>query len=137
MIARALQKYLKISSKKLIPIASIVSRKKVEDAIYILLNVNKKGAAILKKVVESALNNARRIPQKDFAEEDLYISKITVDQGPTLKRFRAMSMGRAGKIRKRTSHVLVELDALKRTSPKEKAAGRKRIVKKKFIKAGK
>ncbi len=114
MVTRALEKYLRISPKKLRPIARLLKEKKVDEAIYTLVNTNKKGASLLKKAVESALSNAKRIPQKKFTEENLYISKVVVNPGPMLKRYRAMSMGRAGMIRKRTSHVLIELDALKR-----------------------
>lgn len=122
MITRALEKYLRISPKKLKPIAKLVNRKTVEGAIYILVNTNKKGALILKKVIESALSNAKRIPEKKFTEENLYISRIIVNPGPALKRYRAMSMGRAGLIKKRTSHVLVELDALEKPSGETKTA---------------
>lgn len=113
MVTRALEKYLRISPKKLKPIAELLEKKKVNEALYLLVNTNKKGAVLLKKVVESALSNAKRIPEKKFNEENLYISKVAVNPGPTVKRFRAMSLGRAGKIRKRTSHVLIELDVLK------------------------
>lgn len=118
MVTRALEKYLRISPKKLKPVADLVRQKKVENALYVLVNTNKKGALILKSVIESALSNAKRMPEKNFAEEDLYISKLVVNSGPVLKRYRAMSMGRAGVIRKRTSHVLVELDtSRKKTQP--------------------
>ena len=86
-----------------------------------LVSTNKKGAGILRTVLESALNNAKRIPEKKFEEEDLYISRLVVDMGPSLKRHRAMSMGRAGIIRKRTSHVLMELDAPKKAQKTRKA----------------
>ena len=112
MITRALEKYIRISPKKLQPIARLLRKKKVEEALYILINVNKKGASILRTVIESAFNNAKRLPEKKFTEADLYISKVVVNGGPMLKRYRAMSMGRAGTIRKRTSHVLVELDVI-------------------------
>ena len=111
MITRALERYLRIAPRKLGIVADLIRQKKVSDALYILMSTNKKGAAILKTVVESALSNAKRIPEKSFDEEELFVSKVAVDMGPTLKRFRAMSLGRAGVIRKRTSHVLVELDA--------------------------
>jgi len=111
MVARALERYIKISPKKLRPVARLVNRKKVEEALHALMNTNKKGAVILKAAIESAFANAKRIPEKKFDEEGLYISKIAVNSGPSLKRYRAMSMGRAGMIRKRTSHILVELDA--------------------------
>lgn len=125
MVTRALAKYLKISPKKLKPVASLLGRKKVADVLYMLVNVNKKGALMLKAVVESALSNAKRLPNKDFNEENLHISKVVVNAGPVLKRHRAMSMGRAGHIRKRTSHVLIELDSVK-----EKASDKANTVKK-------
>jgi len=149
MMARALQKYLRISPKKLRPIAQLVNKKKTDEALYALVNTNKKGAQILKKVIESALNNAKRLPEKKFTEESLYISKVAIDGGPMLKRYRAMSMGRAGVIRKRTSHVLVELDALEKTQTKSKPKKSKASAKgevaptentkkiKKLVKAGK
>ena len=125
MVTRALEKYLRISSKKLNPIAGLIRKQKVEDAIYLLINTNKKGALILKKVVESALSNAKRIPEKHYTEENLFISRVTVNGGPMLKRYRSMSMGRAGTIRKRTSHVLVELAEREGALPKRKAVGKK------------
>ncbi|MCQ9206298.1 MAG: 50S ribosomal protein L22 [Omnitrophica bacterium] len=139
MVTRALEKYLRISPKKLRLIASMVSKKKVTNAIYLLLNTNKKGAAIIKGVIESALNNAKRKPEKTFDVEELFISKIAVNMGPALRRFRAMSMGRAGEIRKRTSHVLVELDAPRKIPGKAQRAPKKqgKIKPKKPVKAGK
>ncbi len=119
MITRALAKYIKIAPKKLQPIARLLRNKRVEEAVYLLANMNKKGASILRIAVESALNNAKRIPEKKFNETDLYISKVVINEGPALSRHRAMSMGRAGTIRKRTSHVLIELNA-KETTKKAK-----------------
>jgi large subunit ribosomal protein L22 len=124
---------MKISPKKLRLVTDLVRGKKAEEAISLLINTNKKGARILRGVVESALNNAKRIPEKNFAEEDLYISKVAVDMGPSLKRYRAMSMGRAGIIRKRTSHVLVELDAPEKARTKTKKEAKKAGA----VKAGK
>ena len=115
MITRALAKYIRVAPKKMHPIAGLIYKKKAEDALYLLMNLKKKGAKILTGVIQSALSNARNLQGKNFAEEDLYISKVTIDSGPTLKRFRAMSMGRAGTIRKRTSHILIELDVAKQT----------------------
>ena len=137
MVTRALEKYLKISPKKLRLVASLVSKKKVNDAIYLLLNLNKKGAAMIKGVIESALNNARRKPEKTFDINELYISKISVNMGPALRRFRSMSMGRAGEIRKRTSHVLVELVAPRKIPGKNARVSKKQKKIKKPVKAGK
>jgi large subunit ribosomal protein L22 len=117
MIARALHKYIRVSPKKVRLVSGLLKGKKVAEALNILASVNKKSARIIKTVVESALNNAVVATEKKLGEADLYISKIVVDGGPVLKRFRAMTMGRAGVIRKRTSHILVELEALKKEAP--------------------
>ena len=77
----------------------------------ILQNTNKKAAGLAYKAIHSALANAKRFPNID--ENNLYVSKIFADGGPVLKRFKARPMGMATTIRKRTSHLTVELDALK------------------------
>ena len=74
--------------------------------------INKRGAYYLKKVLKSAVANAKN---KGFEENSLFISKVIANPGPTLKRYRAASFGRASGIRKRTSHILVELDAPQKT----------------------
>jgi len=64
---------------------------------------------MITKILNSAISNAK---QKGLAENQLYISKITADQGPMWKRFRAASMGRATPVLKRTTHITIELDLL-------------------------
>jgi large subunit ribosomal protein L22 len=78
---------------------------KVDSALDLLRFTPKKGAKIIRKVVQSALDNASRSAGVD--EDRLYISRITVDEGPTLKRWSPRAMGRATRIRKRTSHICV------------------------------
>ena len=65
-------------------------------------------AKILRKVIESAVANATQDDQVDV--DNLFIKKVTVDGGPSLKRIRPRAMGRATKIIKRTSHITVVLD---------------------------
>ena len=138
MVTRALARYLKIAPKKLQPVLRLVRRKPVEEALYILFSTNNKGAAMLRSVINSAVSNAKRIPEKNIKETDLFISKVTADQGPALKRFRAMSMGRAGMIRKRTSHILVELDMFTKSPVATNSKTvTKREKRKKIFKAGK
>ncbi len=69
--------------------------------------INKKGAYYLRKVLKSAMANAKN---KGYEEGKLFISKAIANCGPVLKRYRAASFGRASMIRKRTSHILIELD---------------------------
>ena len=115
----------------------MIKKRRLQDAIAILTNTNKKGAGILKMVIRSAASNASRIQEKTFKEEDLYVSRILIDMGPSLKRYRSMSMGRAGLIRKRTSHVLIELDAPKVTVGKASARQAKVSRNKSTAKTGK
>jgi large subunit ribosomal protein L22 len=63
----------------------------------------------VEKVLRSAITNAE-MKMPSSKAESFYISKITADEGPMLKRYRAAPMGRATMIRKRTTHILVELD---------------------------
>ena len=135
MVSKALARYIRVSSKRMQPITRVVRGKRVGDALFTLASLNKRGARVLKTVIESALANAKRVPEKKYTDDELYISRLTVDQGPSLKRFRAMSMGRAGMIRKRTSHVRVELSVLPGVKPVKKEEKAK-TLKKKLTKQG-
>ncbi|MFH1518984.1 MAG: 50S ribosomal protein L22 [Candidatus Omnitrophota bacterium] len=106
MVARAIAKYIRISPTKVRPVIALVKNKKVAGAISELTVINKRGAYYLNKVLKSALANAKN---KGYQEDKLFISKIVANPGPTLKRHRAASFGRATMIRKRTSHILIEL----------------------------
>ena len=108
MEARAVAKYLRISPQKTRLVADVVRGKSVGEALQILSYMPKKGARMIKKVVESALANADQNPNIDV--DILYIKKIAVDQGPRLKRFRPRAMGRACRIQHRFSHIMVVLD---------------------------
>jgi large subunit ribosomal protein L22 len=108
MEARAVGKYIRISPQKARLVADVVRGMNVGKAIITLRFMPKKGAGILRKVIESAVANAT---QDDSADVDnLYIKKITIDGGPSLKRIRPRAMGRATGIIKRTSHITVILD---------------------------
>lgn len=138
MVTRALARYLKIAPKKLQPVLRLIRRKPVEEALYILFNTSNKGAGMLRSVIHSAVSNAKRLPERHLKEEDLFISKVTANEGPALKRFRAMSMGRAGEIKKRTSHILVELDLIQKPTKETKLnTGKKMEKRKKIVKVGK
>ena len=108
MVAKAYIKYLRISPKKLRQVVSIIKGKFAPEALSILKVINKKGAQLLTKVLTSALANAKN---KGYKEDKLYISKLLINPGPVLKRWRAASFGRATMIRKKTSHIIVELNS--------------------------
>ena len=105
MEAKAIEKFIRISPRKLRYVADVVRNKSVEQAVDILTFTPKKAASILKKAVESAAANAAE--NHDMEEEGLFISRIMVNEGPILKRFRPRARGRATRIRKRTSHLKV------------------------------
>ncbi|MDD5496460.1 MAG: 50S ribosomal protein L22 [Candidatus Omnitrophica bacterium] len=125
MVTRAVARYIRITPRKFRQIVPLVSGKNPEVAIAILTNVKKKAAAYAIELLKSAVANAKRNHNVEAA--NLYISRMIADCGPTFKRFRAASMGRAGMIRKRTSHLTVELDEVKK--PKEEEAKGKAKVK--------
>jgi large subunit ribosomal protein L22 len=85
-----------------------VRGKKVGDALNMLTFAPQKGASVLKKLIHSAVANAEQTTNVDV--DQLYIKRVFADEGPTLKRFRPRALGRATKIRKRSSHLTVILD---------------------------
>jgi len=102
-VARA--KYIRISAQKVRLVADLIRGKKVEDALNLLMFTPKSSAPVIAKVLKSALANAG---QKQGVDVDtLVVKRITVDEGPTMKRFRARAMGRGTRILKRMSHITV------------------------------
>ena len=79
----------------------------VERALDILAFSKKKGAALMKKVLDSAIANAENNEGADI--DELKVATVTVDEGPTMKRIRARAKGRAARILKRTSHITVSV----------------------------
>jgi len=108
MEARAVGKHIRISPQKARLVADVVRGMNVDKAISTLKFMPKKGAGILRKVIESAVANATQDDQVDV--DNLFIKKIAIDGGPSLKRIRPRAMGRATKIIKRTSHITVVID---------------------------
>lgn len=108
MEAKAQAKYIRISPQKARLVADLVRGKKVEEAKSILTFTRKKAAGIIGKVLKSAVANATQNPGID--EDILFVKTIFVDQGPSLKRWRARAQGRVAPIKKRMSHITVILD---------------------------
>jgi len=107
MEVKAIARYIRISPTKVRKVAVAVKGKPVEEALNVLGFMPQRSAKILAKVIRSAVSNADQKPEIDV--DSLSISSIAVNQGPTLKRFRARAMGRANRILKRTSHITVVL----------------------------
>jgi len=108
MEVKAVTRYVGISPKKARLVTDLVKGKPVEEALNILKFVPQKGAHLVSKTLRSALANAEHNPSIDV--DTLYIKRIFVDEGPTMKRWRARAMGRATRILKRSSHITIVLD---------------------------
>lgn len=108
MEAKAVGKYIRISPQKARLVADVVRGMNVDQAVTTLRFMPKKGAGIIRKVIESAIANATLEDQIDV--DNLYVKKIVIDGGPSLKRIRPRAQGRACGIIKRTSHITVVLD---------------------------
>ncbi|HEY3374876.1 MAG TPA: 50S ribosomal protein L22 [Candidatus Aquicultor sp.] len=102
---KAVAKYVRISPLKVQQVINLIRGKDVEDAIAILTFTPKSAARLILKVLNSAIANAEK--NMHISRSRLYVSAAHVDQGPTLKRIRPRAMGRAFRIRKRTSHITV------------------------------
>jgi len=107
MIAKAKSSHIRVSPVKLRQVLDLIRGKDIRSAANLLLYAEKGCCKIVGKVLNSAVSNAK---QKGLTEEQLFISKIFADQGPSWKRWRAASFGRATGILKKTSHLTIELD---------------------------
>jgi len=98
-------RYARMSAQKCRLVADQVRGLPVEQALNILTFSNKKAAHLIKKTLEAAIANAEHNEGADI--DELRVSKIWVDEGPTMKRMRARAKGRGNRILKRTSHIAV------------------------------
>ena len=122
MIAKAEAKYIRITPRKFRQIVPLIKGRPVEEAMAMLVSINKKASIYALEALKSALANAKRL-HKDIDTSNIRVSKLIADGGPMFKRYRAGSMGRAGQIRKRTSHIVIELDEITpKTAAKAKGA---------------
>lgn len=108
MEAKAIEKYIRISPRKVKWVIDIVRKKPVDEAIGILSLTPNRAAVYVKKAIQSASANAtENFKEYKVAEDDLVIKEIFVTEGPTLKRFKPRARGRADRVLKRTSHITV------------------------------
>lgn len=105
---KAVARYIRLSSRKVKIVIDLIRGKSVEEALAILAYTPKAAAPVVEKLLLSAIANAENNLEMD--RSNLYVAECFADQGPTLKRYRAQSMGRATPIRKRTSHITIILD---------------------------
>jgi large subunit ribosomal protein L22 len=105
MQAAAKLTHARISAQKARLVADQVRGLPVDKALNVLTFSNKKAASLIRKVLESAIANAEHNAGADI--DELKVSRICVDEGPTMKRIRARAKGRASRILKRSSHITV------------------------------
>jgi len=98
-------RHARLSAQKGRLIADQIRGLPVEQALNLLAFSKKKAAVLVKKVLESAIANAEHNDGADI--DELMVSSISVDEGPTMKRIRARAKGRASRILKRSSHINV------------------------------
>ncbi|NIA09797.1 MAG: 50S ribosomal protein L22 [Nitrospiraceae bacterium] len=103
-LAKAVLRKVDMSASKVRRVANLIRGKKVDVALNILSNVSNKPAVLIGKTLKSAIANAEN---KGLDPDELIVKTVYIDEGPTLKRFRARAMGKAGKIRRRSCHITV------------------------------
>jgi ribosomal protein L22 len=106
-VVRAQAKYVRSSARKARLVCDNIRGRSVEDARAILALTPRAVARDWSKLLESAVANAEH--NHELVGEDLYVKAVHADEGPTIRRFRPRAMGRATKIRKRTSHLTILL----------------------------
>jgi len=107
-VLQAKARFIRIAPRKVILVSKLVKGKKIDEALNILTLKSKKASKVLLKLLKSAAANAEAREEIDI--DSLHVKTIRVDQGPTLKRFRPRAMGRANRIRKRSSHITIVLE---------------------------
>jgi large subunit ribosomal protein L22 len=106
-VVRAQAKYVRSSARKARLVCTHIRGKSVEEARAILAHTPRAIARDWSKLLESAVANAEN--NHELVGEDLYVKAVHADEGPTIRRFRPRAMGRATRIRKRTSHLTILL----------------------------
>lgn len=110
MEAKAQARFVRVTPQKARRVVDVIRGKQAGDAVAVLRFAPQAAAEPVRKVVESAVANARVKADRDsvpFDERTLVVAEAFVDEGPSLKRFRPRAQGRAGRILKRTSHITV------------------------------
>jgi large subunit ribosomal protein L22 len=112
MLSKASANFSRIAPRKARMIADLVRGRDAAEAIQLLQFTPKSGAPVLQKIIESAVANARQI---GLDVDSLFVSKATVDKAPNKfnRRWRPRAMGRATRVTKGVSHIVIELDERK------------------------
>jgi large subunit ribosomal protein L22 len=125
--ARAVARYVRMSPTKVRRVVALIQDRPLQDALDILRYLPQAAATPVFKVVASAAANAEN--NLDLDRDTLVVAAAYADEGPTLKRIRPRAQGRAYRIRKRTSHITVEVESRQQPAGRGAAAGRGRNAK--------
>ena len=109
MLAKAMARQVRMTPRKVGYMLTPLRRRTVAEALNVLSAANRRAARPVAVLVASAFANAQR-KDPTLRAEDVIISKAAANEGPRWKRFRAAGFGRANRILKRTTHILVELE---------------------------
>jgi large subunit ribosomal protein L22 len=118
--ATARARYVRATPMKVRRVVELIRGRSAEEALAVLRFAPQSASDPVAKVLASAVANAEN--NLDLDPDTLWVSKVYVDEGPTLKRFRPRAQGRAYRIRKRTSHITVEVESRPKAEPKKAAA---------------
>jgi large subunit ribosomal protein L22 len=124
--SRAVAKHVRISPNKARRVVNLVRGLRAKEALTILQFAPQSASEQVYKVLASAIANAENNERLD--PDALLVSEAFVDEGPTLKRFRPRAQGRAYRIRKRTSHITIAVEAVQVTRPAKKATAAKKAT---------
>ncbi|HKG36248.1 MAG TPA: 50S ribosomal protein L22 [Solirubrobacterales bacterium] len=106
-VVRASARYVRVAPRKARLVADQVRGMQIERARALLAFSPRNAARDIQKLIESAASNAEN--NHDLVADEMRVAEITVDEGPTLRRYRPRALGRATRINKRTSHISVAL----------------------------
>jgi large subunit ribosomal protein L22 len=107
-------RHLRMSPRKVSLVAALIRGKNVESALNILRFTRRAAAVPVAKLIKSAVANATDLSKGQVDVDSLYVKTISVDQGPTQRRFMPRAMGRASRINKKSSHIHVVLAEAKK-----------------------
>jgi large subunit ribosomal protein L22 len=132
---QAVAKFVRVSPRKARLVADHIRGRSVPEARAILAFTPRAAAREVEKVLRSAVANAESNPNRQWNGDELYVSAVYVDDGPTIKRWRARARGRVNRILKRTCHITVKLDQLEGVAPAASAEPARRARRRKAVNA--
>ena len=121
---RAQAKYVRTSARKARLVAEHIRGRSVPEARAVLAFTTRDAARDIEKVLSSAVANAESRPDLQWHGDELVVASVTVDEGPTLKRWRARARGRVARIKKRSCHITLTLAQPQVAAPSRTSAAK-------------